>query len=46
MELVEVSRKEIQVWRSCNLIPKRTKNTYWKIYQEVVWSIQNIVLLT
>jgi hypothetical protein len=25
MELAKVSRKEIQVWRSCNLVPKRTK---------------------
>jgi hypothetical protein len=46
VELAEVSKNEVQVWRSCILVPQRTKTTSWEIYQEVVWSIHSIVLST
>jgi len=29
MELIKVFRKAIQVWISCTLVSKRTKNMYW-----------------
>jgi len=43
MESIEVFKKEIQTWRLCTLVPKRTKNTSWEIYQKVVWSIQSTI---
>jgi hypothetical protein len=46
VELVKVSRKEIQIWRSCALVPTMIENTSWKIHQEVVWFVQNIILFT
>jgi len=46
MELVEVHRKVVQVWRLCTLVSKRIANTFWEIYQEVVRSIQNTILST